>query len=692
MLDFAVPGPAAACYGLATLAFSAFAVHLALGHRGSVKAAVLLLAMCLSALWSGLNLAFAISASSLAWSTQALTDGLRQGTWLVFGLLVLGTVGWRGLTIAGALVLSGAVFLLQEPIVASTPVPAFVSRAPFGVLLAFAIAGLVLAEQIFRRAGAESRWALKPLCLALGASFVFDLYVHADALLFGRLDAHVWAARGVSQALVIPLIALATARNRDWTIDIAFSRGVVFHSAAFAACGAYLLGVAGAGYYVRYFGGSWGRTFQIGFIFAALLVLGWLFSSGTLRAKLKVFISKNFFSYRYDYRHEWLRFTNLLSAQEPGVSTAQRSIEALANLVESPAGALWLRDAENRYTPAARWNLPQFEQRLESGHALGRFLERTGWVIDLAEYRQKAAKYAGLEIPAWLLDIASGWLLVPIIAQEQLIGFVVLATPRTKLDVNWEVLDLLKTAARQIGSFLAHIQASESLLEARKFEAFNKMGAFVVHDLKNLVAQLSLLLTNAERHRQNPRFQEDMLATVKHVAERMNRLLVQLSTGSRSEEALRPLNLGALAKRVVQSKRNGAAAISLQDAGEVFALGYEQRLERVIGHLVQNAIDATHASGTVQVDVVCNEQWATVEVCDNGCGMSEAFVRERLFRPFQTTKASGMGIGAFETAQYAKETGGRVEAQSRPGEGTRIKLVLPRYGDAASETHAREAA
>ena len=121
------------------------------------------------------------------------------------------------------------------------------------------------------------------------------------------------------------------------------------------------------------------------------------------------------------------------------------------------------------------------------------------------------------------------------------------------------------------------------------------------------------------------------------------------------------------------------------------ALGYEQRLERVVGHLVQNAIDATRAGGSVRVEVSGDEQWAMLEVCDTGCGMSEAFVRDRLFRPFQTTKASGMGIGAFETAQYVKEIGGRVQAQSRPGEGTRIKLSLPRYR-AVSEAQAREAA
>jgi putative PEP-CTERM system histidine kinase len=262
-----------------------------------------------------------------------------------------------------------------------------------------------------------------------------------------------------------------------------------------------------------------------------------------------------------------------------------------------------------------------------------------------------------------------------------LTGFVILATPRTKIQVNWEVIDLLKAAARQTGSFLGQIRTSEALLEARKFDAFNKMTAFVVHDLKNLVAQLSLLLKNAERHRANPRFQEDMLSTITHVAERMNKLLLQLSTGTRGEENLRPVNLGKLVKRVVDAKANERGDISLETSGNVVALGYEQRFERVIGHLVQNAIDATSNRGAVTVHVFAEDETAFVEVTDTGCGMSEEFVREKLFRAFQTTKQNGMGIGAYETAQYMKEIGGRIEADSTPGAGTRIKVVLPLYRD-----------
>jgi putative PEP-CTERM system histidine kinase len=308
------------------------------------------------------------------------------------------------------------------------------------------------------------------------------------------------------------------------------------------------------------------------------------------------------------------------------------------------------------------------------------FLAKTGWVVDLQEPQQSGA----LELPSWLRELPAAWLVVPVIAQEELTGFAVLATPRAKIEVNWEVRDLLKTAARQVGSLLAQVQASEALLEARKFESFNKMTAFVVHDLKNLVAQLSLLLKNAERHRHNPRFQDDMFATVKHVEERMNKLLEQLSTGSRGEEHLRPMQLAKVAERVAAAKKAERADIAVHATDAAVAtIGYEQRFERVLGHLVQNAIDATQQSGGVHISVGAEGENAVIEVSDSGCGMSEAFVRERLFRPFETTKGNGMGIGVFEVAQYAKDVGGRIEVDSRPGAGTRFKLMFPLDRDGA---------
>jgi putative PEP-CTERM system histidine kinase len=712
VLDFSLRDPATASYGFATLAFVAFSIHLGLGWRGGLRASILLGTIVVSAVWAAVNLGFALTELSGFWTAAAIVDATRSAGWLLFVALLLGgeqsaavragiraattatagppsqgtrdsivDFGSRWWTVALVLLPVAVWFFPPGPPLHELASAAARSRLPYGILLGVSVIGLVLTEQVFRRALEQARWSIKPLCLGVGAGFVFDLYMYSDALLFGRLDTNIWAARGFAQALVIPFIALATARNRDWTIDIAFSRGVVFHSTAFLASGIYLLTVAAAGYYVRYFGGSWGRTFQVGLIFAAVLLLGWLFSSGTLRSKLKVFINKNFFSYRYDYREEWLRFTNLLSTRTTDVSIPQRCIQALANLVESPSGALWLGEEDGVFRQCARWNLPAIHAEERPDNSLPRFLRSTGWVINLDEYRKQPSRYPALQLPQWLASMTSAWLVVPVVAQEELMGFMVLNAPRAAFDVNWEVLDLLKTAARQIGSLLAQIRSSEALLEAKKFDAFNKMSSFVVHDLKNLVAQMSLLLKNSERHRQNPRFQEDMLSTVEHVTERMNKLLLQLSTGSRGTETLRTLNLSTLAKRVVDAKTGQRVSIRIETSGDVIALGHEQRFERVLGHLVQNAIDASRDGGAIVVRVFTQDRCAQFQVTDKGCGMSEDFVREKLFRPFQTTKQGGMGIGAYETAQYVKELGGTIEVHSRPDAGTEIKIILPLPGE-----------
>jgi putative PEP-CTERM system histidine kinase len=268
--------------------------------------------------------------------------------------------------------------------------------------------------------------------------------------------------------------------------------------------------------------------------------------------------------------------------------------------------------------------------------------------------------------------------IVPLPSESQLLGFVVLARPRAAIEVGWEVRDLLKTAARQAASYLGQLQATEALLEARKFDAFNRMSAFVVHDLKNLVAQLSLMLSNAERHRDNPEFQRDMLSTVEHVVERMNRLMLQLRAGAAPVENARPVDLAVLVRRVCAAKAGSESRIELDLTAGVTTVGHEDRLEHVIGHLVQNAIDATAGGGRVSVRLHRNDGAAIVEVADTGIGMSREFVRDRLFKPFQTTKPEGMGIGVYESSQYVAALGGQMTIDSEPGRGTRVRVLLPK--------------
>ncbi|AVZ78812.1 PEP-CTERM system histidine kinase PrsK [Zoogloeaceae bacteirum Par-f-2] len=671
-------------HGVAAGAYALFALYLLRAWRGGRAGGALLAAVTVSMVWAACSALLAAWPGSLLLRLIGFIEVLRVLAWYAFLLVLLQPLWQAGrrwpLWVAGG-VSAGMLAAVLAPAL-SVDQPTAVAKWPLAAFLAAAVFGLMLVEQVFRGLPRDSRWALKPLCLGLAASWMFELYFFADGFLFARLDPQVGSVRGLVHAMVMPLVALSAARNPSWTLRIAVSRTVVFHSTALAVAGAYLLVIAAAGYYVRYVGGDWGRALQTALLFAGLLMLGLLVGSGASRARLRVLVNKHLFPYRYDYRHEWLRFTQALSVADDGLELGQSVIKALSDLVESPGGVLWLRQADGHYRPHSRLNAPHCEAVEEESGSLCRFLAEREWVINLEEFRVRRSHYAGLALPAWLQQQEDAWLVLPLIADARLVGFVVLKTPRTPFEVDWEVLDLLKTAQRQAAGYLARMQVTEALIEARKFDAFNRMSAFVVHDLKNLVAQLSLMLKNAQRHRDNPQFQQDMLDTVAHVESRMRALMGQLQDKT-PIDATRAVDLGALLQRIADNKRNQRPPVELAvpQRTAVTVLAHGERLERVLGHLVQNALDATPDDGKVIVQVHDPKDGAvTLEVSDTGCGMTPEFIRERLSRPFQTTKEGGMGLGVYETAQYIRELGGTIAYDSGKGCGTRVTVRLPVSG------------
>jgi putative PEP-CTERM system histidine kinase len=556
----------------------------------------------------------------------------------------------------------------------------------------FAVVGMLLVEQLYRSTPPEERWAVKFACFGIGGLFVYDFYLYSDAMLFHALSAEIWAARGLVNALAVPLIAVSAARNPRWSMEISVSRRIVFHSVTVFGSALYLLLMAAAGYWLRFFGGSWGSVMQVAFLSGALLLLAGILFSGTMRSKLRVYISKNFYSYNYDYRDEWMRFTRTLSEQGPGLG--ERAVQAIGNLVESPSGALWLREGAN-YVVNARWHMPDAAGSEAATSDFCRFLEQRQWVVDLDELRADPDKYDQLVPPAWLLGLARAWLVVPLIMHGSLLGFMVVSQPRSRIRLNWEVTDLLKIAGNQAASYLAQQQADNALMVARQFESVNRMSTFIVHDLKNLIFQLSLLVTNADKHRNNPEFQKDMLETLDHSVRKMKLLLHKLNSGD-SLEGVAPLTLDKLLQQTVALKAGFEPQPVLELVDRNLALMANWgRLERVIGHLIQNAIDATGRDGKVTVRLKRSGEDAVIEVIDTGAGMSAEFIRDRLFKPFETTKSAGMGIGVFESREYVQELGGRMAVASRPGEGSTFTITLPLAGGEASrrqDEHQEESA
>lgn len=668
-------------YGLAAIAYLVFAVYLAFAWRGRVAGGALLAAVAASALWAAVDALLAAAPNRWVMQLSAVIEVLRGASWFAFLVILLlplgaGRLRWPLFVAVGAVLLQlGAVVLAGLEILPTSRSAA----AMLGAFLGGAILGLVLVEQIYRGVPGAWRWALKPLCLGLAAGYMFELYFYADGYLFGRLDADLWGVRGIVHALVIPLIAVSAARNPSWTVHISVSRAMVFHSTALAVSGLYLLVIAAAGYYLRYVGGDWGRALQTALLFAGLLLLGVFAFSRSQRARLRVFLDKHLFPYRYDYRKEWLRFTAALAAEDSTLDLGQSVVKALSDLVESPGGSVWLPDGAGGLAMRARLNTPASDIVEPEESPFCRYLREREWIVNLDEYRARPAHYADLALPRWLSALPDAWLVIPLKTNGALVGFVVLNSPRTAFEVNWEVLDLLKTAQRQAASYLARMQATEALLEARKFDSFNRMAAFVVHDLKNLVAQLALMLKNAERHKNNPAFQRDMLDTVAHVEERMRALMRQLQE-KRSIDPARPVDLAAIVARVRDTKRQQLPPVACEVAPHrpIEVMAHPDRLERVIGHLVQNALDATPAEGRVTVRLTCRDtSTAALEVVDTGCGMSDQFIRDQLSRPFHSTKPSGMGLGVYETNQYLHELGGTMRYESVEGHGTRVTLVLP---------------
>lgn len=639
-----------------------------------------------STLWGMAFMSAGASSTAIAWLSASFLDVVRYGFWFAFLLTLLGLghlippsrtsqTSWikyicLAIVAAGIALPLGAIFGVISP----------QEWLNFTVIhgLSEAIVGLLLVEQLYRTVAEDSRWNVKPICLALLFQFGFDLFLFADALMFGRFDADAFAVRGFVHTLTVPLLMLSSERNRNWTTRIRLSQRAAFHSATLLASGLYLLFTAGIGYYVRFTGGEWGRALQFALLIAASLLLALMLFSGSLRAKIRVLVGKHFFTYRYDYREEWLRFTNTLNPQGLPSDMGQQVIRGLSDMVESPAGILWQRDQSGlTYRQSARWNLPEIASSESADSPFISFLVESGWVINLEEYRCYPGRYSGLDIPQWLSEMPNAWLIIPLTVSNELLGFVVLASARTPISVDWEVNDLLRTAGCQAASFLAKIQATEALLESRKFDAFNKMSAFVVHDLKNIITQLSLMLKNAEKHSQNPEFQQDMLSTVDHAVERMRQLMLQLREGAAPPGGVCGVNLVSLIEKVQREKSSQGRQIDTVIEANLFARGHEERLERVVGHVVQNGLDASPVDSVLVITVRQVNDKAAIAVVDRGHGMSQEFIRDRLFKPFQSTKEMGMGIGAYESAQYIRELGGEIDVQSEQGHGSQITLLLP---------------
>ncbi|MCA1653158.1 MAG: XrtA/PEP-CTERM system histidine kinase PrsK [Sphingomicrobium sp.] len=676
---------AAWTYGLAAACFAGLLAWRLRQPFDAPAQRLLLAAYLMTAIWAG------VSAVVGVWSPLTVLAGtLRNLAWLS---LLFSMTRRRsdeesppaGLNLVfGAEALVVAIQLTLNLVVLSGSVPSdsletFTQTSRL-LRIVTASGALIIIHNLYGQAAPSSRGSIRLAMFALTLMWGYDLNLFTFAYLGSPLAEQLFVWRGLLIAATMPLLAMSDGRHDGWRIRL--SRAATFQSLSLLAICGYFTVMTVVATALR--GSGWDGTQYLGAGAIVLISLTaiLLISSARVRSWAKVKFAKHFFEHRYDYRTEWLRFTGTIGrsgAHAPPLG--ERVIKAFADILDAPGGLLLVADESGAIDCAASWNWPG--RPLASGDGpvapdFWRRVESEGRTVDLDAARRGwgASRDRQLGVPSWMTKEPVAWIAVPLIHHERLVGMVLLAAPEYRRSLDWEDFDLLRTAGRQAASSLAEAHGQEALLNAQRFEEFNRRFAFILHDVKNLVSQLSLLSRNAERHADNPEFRADMVATLKGSVGKMNELLARLAPqgGMRSERA-EATPLRDLLSSAIAAKRRDHDVRLLGDTG-LWAMVDPLGLEQAVGHLLQNAIDASPSGEPVIVRVDGDGAGISIAIADQGIGMDSEFVRHRLFQPFASTKQGGFGVGAFEARSLVAGMGGRLTVTSTPGKGSQFTIHL----------------
>ncbi|MDN3652438.1 PEP-CTERM system histidine kinase PrsK [Thalassotalea ponticola] len=664
-------------YGLSAIAYL-FLLVLLISHRQpSVATKILLLSVALSMVSYIVNASQIYQVFSLRYAL--LMECVKQLSWGVLLLLVIsGSDTVPSIFTSPSSKNLARVLLLLVALNVTTIFILHNSQWLFIGLLSLTLLLLVLLEQLYRNAQ-QLKWALLPLTIGLGGLQIFDFVMYAQATLLTRIDFYFWYSRGFIALLVLPFILLSAKRMRNWSPDLYISRDVVFYSSMVLLSAVYLLLLAFSGYVIRFMQGQWSETLSIVFMVFGLLVLLVLLMTNRLRDKIRVFISKHFFANKYDYRLEWLKLIEDIE-QQGSSDPFQNACAVMANcLGVSRCGFVDASHTKLRVVHQGDYTIdsPLMAQISQ----LHQFSLQQSWLIDVREYQRFPERYPELKLDTKHLAKQRLELFIPTFSEQRLIGYFMLSGPSHRPILNWEDRDFLIAVSKQLGNYLMLQTAQKQLAQGQQLAVFHRMSAFVLHDLKNIQAQLSLITRNAERHRDNPEFVDDVFATVESASARIAKVVSQLQNKSKDvNQGHRHelINVSELLHQCAQQSQSDKVKISSSVPPELYVTADKDGLHNVFLHLLQNAKEACQPDGLINIVGRQDEQQVVVDISDNGCGMSSDFINQSLFEPFTTTKGNaGMGIGVFEAKQFIEEYQGTIDVTSELGKGSCFTLSLP---------------
>jgi hypothetical protein len=531
-------------------------------------------------------------------------------------------------------------------------------------------------EPVFRVASRTGGHMSKTEFVGIASIFAILIFYFSQGLLYRSINLNLMPARSgifILAALLIWYSRIATAT----TVKVVVSRYVLYRSLTMLFVGIYLifLGVVGEG--MKYLEIPFGTVLTIFIFFIVGIFMVVLFLSNPLRRRIKVFINKHFYAHKYDYREEWLRFTGRLALCRTLSDVTNVVVTTFMDSFGFKTAALYLFNKEkNAFGRALNYDMPGDLKELRISENLASYFKEKGRVLDPGD-----SEYAPTEEESAFLSRTGTGLIVALIANDTVEGLVLCGERLAPEKFIYEDFDLMKIVARQATLSIVNFSLSEELAETREMAAVAKISSFIIHDLKNHAYTLSLLLENAEAHINNAEFQRDMIETVKNTVYSMKTIINKLKRIPEKNTLDRKLvDLSVLTRETVEDMKRacGVSGISFNGLPASVMIDAEE-IKKVIVNLIVNAVDATSGKGSIGVTAGSDSEYAFIKVADDGCGMTEEYIVGNLFKPFKSTKKSGLGIGLYQCRQIIEAHCGRIEVQSELDKGSVFAVYLSKH-------------
>jgi putative PEP-CTERM system histidine kinase len=609
---------------------------------------------------------------------------------IYLGLLILLGSGFLSLLLAGRLVVlpGGA----KSPWLGAIRFTG-VGRWFLIYLLLTTVIMLVTLENTYRRVKQRGgRYALYGLI----SSLFYLIFLCSQGLLFSRIPSPtLYLGSGIITISSL-LVAYDIVRYRLLEVDIYVGRGAIYSSAILLLVGGYLVLMGLVAKLVRVIGGNLSLFFTILAAFVVLLMSLVLLLSGSLKKRLKLFIDRNFYHGRYDYREQWLRFSEEMSSLLNLDVIVARFLQMALETVDAHRGCVMTPgESGGDFRIVESIDLNGDDLRIPEGSDFLDWLFILSHPIELSDARfEKNVSAAISSQRDRFLDLGLV-VLVPLVTKRKLVGLLALGPVRSGSPYTGVDLELLEAIGNHLSMAILNAKLSQELVINRELEFMHKVSSFVVHDLKNSVSTLSMLLENAASNMEDPQFRQNMVRTIAGTVERMKGLMGRIRTMPKDMPLNRqPQDLNQVVHEVVlKTKIDRSRRIEfVEDLQEIPATNVDRAyLEKVLTNLIINAVEAMPEGGALRVStrVVQNGtgpgvddarktgRWVQIEVADSGEGMSQEFIKRRLFRPFQTTKKKGLGIGLYQCREVVEAHGGQIEVTSIEQEGTVFTIRLP---------------